>query len=107
MEVPLDLFRVSQFHATTRYQAYLRRLVRRRLPFVALDFLTGLSRQFRSSVPRLGVIKQSEHINYFSERSLLAALTATGFGVVAQRSDKNAKVGGLRMGCHGVAARPV
>jgi Methyltransferase domain len=107
VEVPLDLFRVSRFHASARYQSYLRRLVRRRVPFVASDFLTGISRQFRASVPRFGVVKQSEHINYFSDRSLLAALTASGFSVVAQRSDDNAKVGGLRMGCLGVAARPI
>jgi SAM-dependent methyltransferase len=106
VEVPLDLFRMSGFHATIRYQRYLQRLIRHRFPFVTLDFLSGLSRQFRSSIPRLGVIKQSEHINYFSARSLRAALTASGFAVVAERSDRQAKVGGLRIGCYGVAARP-
>ena len=70
VEVPLDLFRVSGFHTSTRYQRYLRRLVRHRLLFVISDFMSGLSRQFRSSVPRLGVIKQSEHINYFSDQSI-------------------------------------
>jgi SAM-dependent methyltransferase len=64
VEVPLDRFRVSQFHASHQYRSYLRKLVRHRVPFVASDFLTGVSRQFRSSIPRLGVIKQSEHINY-------------------------------------------
>jgi hypothetical protein len=106
VEVPLDRFRVSKFHASERYQRYLRRLVLHRLPFVGSDFLSGLSRQFRSSIPRFGVVKQSEHINYFSRRSIEAALNASGFTVVAERSDPEMKVGGLRMGCYGVAARP-
>lgn len=106
VEVPLDLFRVSQFHATIRYRKYLWSLVRHRFPFMASDFLSGLSRQFRSSIPKFGVIKQSEHINYFSRRSLQAALTASGFSVVAHCSDENMKFGGLRMGCCGIAARP-
>ncbi len=106
VEIPLDRFRVAKFHATTRYQRYLRNLVQHRVPFVGSDFLSGLSRQYRSSIPRFGVIKQSEHINYFSGRSLQAALTAAGFTIVAQCSDEHAKVGGLRMGCYGVAARP-
>jgi len=106
VEVPLDRFRVSKFHATIRYRRYLQRLVLHRFPFVGSDFLSGLSRQFRSSIPRFGVVKQSEHINYFSGRSIEAALTASGFTVVAQGSDPAMKVGGLRMGCYGVAARP-
>jgi Methyltransferase domain len=106
VEVPLDRFRVSRFHAGTRYQRYLGSLVRHRFPFMGLDFLSGVSRQFRSSIPSLGVIKQSEHINYFSDRSVKAALVASGFTIVAQRSDENAKVGGIRFGYFGVAARP-
>jgi hypothetical protein len=106
VEVPLDRFRVGAFHASSRYQRYLQRVVRHRYPFVASDFLSGLSRQFRSSIPRFGVIKQSEHINYFSGRSLRAALAVSGFTVVSESSNVHLKVGGLRIGCCGVAARP-
>jgi SAM-dependent methyltransferase len=106
VEVPLDRFRVSPFHASVRYQRYLQRLVRHRLPFVGSDFVSGLSRHLRSSVPMFGVIKQSEHINYFSERSLKAVLAASGFIEVSQSSNPNLRVGGLRIGCYGVAARP-
>jgi len=96
---------VSPFHASTRYERFLHRLVQHRFPFVVLDFLSGVSRQFRSSIPRFGVIKQSEHINYFSPRSVASALKASGFTVVSEAQDPNLKVGGLRMGCYGVAAR--
>jgi hypothetical protein len=105
VEVPLDRFRVSPFHASTRYERYLHRLVQHRFPFVGLDFVSGVSRHFRSSIPRFGVIKQSEHINYFSPRSIVSALTASGFTVVSEGEDPNLKAGGLRMGCYGVAAR--
>jgi hypothetical protein len=107
VEVPLDRFRVSRFHGSVRYQRYIQKLIRHRISFVVLDFLTGLSRQFRVAIPRLGVIKQSEHINYFSGRSLEAALNASGFTIVAQGSDEQLKIGGLRIGCYGVAAKPV
>ena len=105
LEVPLDRFRVSRYHASERYQRYLGK-VSQRNSFVALDFASGLSRQIRSSIPRFGVVKQSEHINYFSPRAVEAALAITGFTPVAQRSNPNMKVGGLRLGCYGVAARP-
>ncbi len=91
VEIPLDRFRVSKFHATARYQRYLGRLIQHRLPFVGSDFLSGVARQFRLSVPRLGVIKQSEHINYFSGRSVQAALAASGFSVVANPRMKTRK----------------
>jgi hypothetical protein len=106
VEIPLDRFRVRQFHATSRYQRYLSRLVRHRIPFVASDFFSGVSRQYRSSIPRLGVVKQSEHINYFSPQSVRSALIASGFTLVAERSNDQAKTGGLRMGAYGAAARP-
>ena len=106
VEIPLDRFRVHRFHSNARYRSYLQTLVRHRFPFVGSDFVSGLSRQFRSSIPRFGVIKQSEHINYFSGRSLEAVLDKAGFTIVAQHVDENAKAGGLRMGCHGVAAKP-
>jgi len=106
VEVPLDRFRVSRFHASARYQRYLQRLIRHRIPFVGVDFLSGIGRHFRSSIPTFGVVKQSEHINYFSGRSLQAVLAASGFTVVAHDSNRHMKVGGLRIGCYGVAARP-
>jgi hypothetical protein len=105
VEVPLDRFRVSSFHTSSRYQQYLRRLVRHRAGLIACDFFSGVSRQFGFSIPTFGVIKQSEHINYFSIGSLKEALKTAGFLVVAQSSDPDLKVGGLRMGCLGVAAR--
>ena len=106
VEVPLDRFRVHPFHASTRYKRFLQWLAHHRLFLIVLDFLTGMSRQFSLAIPRFGVIKQSEHINYFSGRSLRALLAASGFLVIAERSDSKMKVGGLRIGSYGVAAMP-
>ena len=106
VEVPLDSFGVTPFHASARYQRYLRRLIPHRYVLIMVDFLSGVSRQFRSSIPTLGLIKQSEHINYFSVRSVLAALTASGFTVVAQYSEGPRRSRRLSFGRYGVAARP-
>jgi O-methyltransferase len=105
VEVPLDRFGVRRSQTSYRYQRYLQRLVRHRLSFIALDFASGVSRQFLSTIPWFGVVKQSEHINYFSEQSLHSLLQRTGFTIVAEHADRSAKVGGLRVGRYGVVAK--
>lgn len=103
-EVPLDRFSTTAFHASPRYAGYLRGLTRHRWPFVAADLVTGLARQRWRHVPSLGVVKESEHLNYFSPRSLEALLAAAGFERVTERSDPAATVGGLRLGRHALVA---
>jgi|GEM_PF-412940 len=105
VEVPLDGFGVRRSQMSPRYQRYLRRLARHRRSFIALDFATGVSRQLLSTIPWFGVVKQSEHINYFSERSLHSLLHRAGFAVVAEHADRSAEVGGLRTGRYGVVAK--
>jgi Methyltransferase domain len=105
VEVPLDRFQTHPSHSRPRYQRYLQRIIETKWLFILLDFVTGVSRQYRSTIPKFGIIKQSEHINYFSRRSLHELLAQAGFRVVAERSDSRAKVGGLRLGRFGVAAR--
>jgi SAM-dependent methyltransferase len=105
IEIPLDAFRVAAFHSGIRYRDYLARLVRSRAGFVAMDLITGLSRRYRSRVPRLGVVKQSEHINYFSPSSLHTALARAGFSVVAENTEPPALA--RSFSTYGVAARPI
>ena len=107
VEVPLDEPRVRRSHAGTAYRRYLDAVVRARWLFMLLDLVTGVARQWWSAVPAFGIVKQSEHINYFSPSSLRKTLEAAGFEVVAERADPRAKVGGIRIGRYGVAARVV
>lgn len=79
----------------------------RRYRYIALDFLTGLSRQYRSqAVPAWGVVKQSEHLNYFSERALRRALDLAGFQAGPSVVDPHSTVAGLRMGRLAVLGTP-
>ena len=93
-------------HNSLRYRRYLQLLSRHRGLFIPMDFVTGVWRQYRHAIPRLGIVKQSEHINYFSPDALRDLLVRTGFSVVAERTDPRAQVGGLRIGRYGAAARP-
>lgn len=106
VEVPRDQFRAHRSHGSTRYRNYLQFLSRHRGLFIPMDFMTGIWRQFRHAVPRLGIVKQSEHINYFSPDALRDLLARAGFTVAAEQDDPRAHVGGLRIGRYGVAARP-
>lgn len=107
VEVPMDMPRLHPWHAREAYQRYLVRMGKTRWPLVASDFVSGASRQAGLRIPRLGVVKQSEHINYFTEHSLNALLTKAGFNVLAFVAEPKASVGGLRLGKLGMVAVPV
>jgi len=51
-------------------------------------------------------VKQSEHINYFTDHALKILLTRAGFNVVAYIAEPKASVGGLRLGKLGMVAVP-
>lgn len=104
-EVPLDRPRVRPWHATDRYRRMLARAGQHRPTFIPLDLAGGVSRQYGRRFPKLGAIKESEHINYFSPRSLTKMLEAAGFGVVSSQADTGASVGGLRLGRLGMLAK--
>jgi Methyltransferase domain len=106
VEVPMDMPRLHGWHARAAYQKYLVGVGRTRWPLVASDFLSGVSRQVGFRIPRLGVVKQSEHINYFTDRSLKALLSKAGFNVIAHVAEPTATVGGLRLGKLGMVAVP-
>ena len=106
VEVPLDRPRTHTWHGRAAYGRYLRWIRRYRWPLILADFGSGVARQFGLRIPRLGIVKQSEHINYFSETSLRRMLEASGFAVTASRSEPGASVGGLRLGKLGMVAVP-
>ena len=106
-EVPLDRPKVRRWHAGAPYRCFLEWVSATRASWIAADFAAGVARNFSRRVPRLGVVKQSEHINYFSAQSLRALLTAGGFRVVSAQADPTASVGRLRMGRLGALAVPV
>lgn len=105
VEVPLDYPRVRPWHLRSAYRRYVAFVSSFRWLLIGLDFYSGVARQFGFRVPRFGLIKQSEHINYFDESSLQMCLELNGFEIVEMRSDRRASVGGLRLGKLGVLAR--
>lgn len=56
-------------------------VVRSRLPWIAIDFLSTVARVKLGVVPPLGVIKLHEHVSFFTERSLRMLLERAGYEV--------------------------
>ena len=106
VEVPLDRPRLRKWHSSNGYAWYLRSIQSHRWGLIAADFVSGLMRQFHRRLPHFGLLKQSEHINYFNEQSLKACVERSGFEVVACKADPCASVGGLRLGKLGLVAKP-
>ena len=98
-EVPLDKFYCSRFYRTQFYKCYIEALTQIRLGFIFIDFLSGAYRQFFGRIPWFGIVRQSEHINYFDVRSLQAFLSAQGERVIyLSEPDNTYKVGRIKQG---------
>ncbi len=106
-EVPLDRPKVRQWHAGAAYRRFLDWVSATRGSWIAADFAAGAARNFGRTVPRLGAVKQSEHINYFSTQSLQTLLADGRLRVVSTQADPTASFGGLRIGVLGALAVPV
>jgi len=104
VEVPLDKPSLHKWHSRTSYRSWLGLVCGRRSTFVPLDFMSGMARQVGWSVPRLGVVKASEHINYFTRHSLERLLVSHRFRVTAVHEEPGARVGRLRLGRLGMVA---
>jgi hypothetical protein len=103
IEVPLDKPSVKKFHATAKYEEYLKAVSSGgKKKFVVHDFVSGVARQLGKKIPRRGIVKQSEHLNYYNLQSLSLIVEGIGCTVVNSESLPNAKVGGLRLGRLGV-----
>jgi hypothetical protein len=98
IEVPMDSFRVSKFHQTWFYEKYLNFLSDHGYLFQLLDFATGVWRLSFKSIPFWGVLKQSEHINYFNYPTIQALLEKFGFISICKIENPKSRQGKLRFG---------
>jgi len=104
VEVPLDCPKLSRNHSSTMYARWLQLLTKSRIGLIFIDFVSGVSRQFLGLIPPIGVVKQSEHINYYSERALQRLLEEAGFRVTSRKIDSKTKAGSYRFGTLGMTA---
>jgi Methyltransferase domain len=98
IQVPMDVFSVSRFHKSKLYLAYLQFLVEHSLLFKLIDFITGVYRMLFKRVLSLGIVKQSEHINYFNLQNLELLLKQNQYNLIASHISEKSKQGKLRFG---------
>ncbi len=105
LEVPMDLPGTKSVHRSHAYQWYLTGLRKVKWLFIAMDFFGGVLRNIRGRVPMLGVVKQSEHINYFSVESLSELANRCGLTVLEVSEDPLCRINGIRLGRLGMLCR--
>lgn len=106
LEVPLDGFKVKTFHKSKIYKSYLQLIQKQRSILILANFFTGVFRQLFSRIPYMGVIQQSEHINYFGQKSLEILLKSSGFEVLSvQGPDFKFQQGKIRLGRIGILSK--
>lgn len=105
VEVPWDLPRTRPLHRSPNYGRWLTQLAGHRRSYVAADFVSGVARQYQVKALPLPVVKQSEHINYFTPDSLVRALDIAGFETELVRHDAKAAPAGLRLGLISAVAK--
>ncbi len=98
IQVPTDKFNFSRLHAKNGYNSYLFFLTKHHYLFVLVDFLSGISRMLFGRIPVWGVIKMSEHINYFTETSLEELIKRNGYAVVNKEIDPGQRQGKIKLG---------
>jgi Methyltransferase domain len=107
IEVPMDRFSISGIHRSNFYRSYLKWLLRHRLIFMCVDFLTGIWRLALKKIPFWGIIKQSEHINYFEASSLQHLLREVGYDVIGIEEDPKSGQGKIKFGTIQLLARQI
>lgn len=106
IEVPMDIFKVGKFHSSPNYKKFLKFLVKKKKLFVIFDFLTGVYRMYFHRIPFWGIVKQSEHINYFNKESLPELLSNTHLKLVSiSEPDLNFGQGRIKLGRISLLAR--
>lgn len=106
MELPYDKFKVSRFHKTSLYESYLSIVYRSLILFKFLDFLTGIWRQFFNKIPFFGIVKQSEHINYFDNLAAVQLIQNHKLEIIhVSKPQRKSFVGIIKQGRFGVVAR--
>jgi hypothetical protein len=90
--------KLRPFHKKESYRNFLKNCAKNRYVFIMLDLLTGICRQFNRKIPNFGIVKQSEHVNYFSLPSLYALAESLHYGVIKQQEILSGGFGGIRLG---------
>jgi hypothetical protein len=98
LEVPLDRFKTSTFHKSSLYKLYIHLLLRIIPLFILIDFFTGLYRLLFGKIPFWGIVKQSEHLNYFSKESLLMLVRGEVEVIGVSEPDLNFGQGRIKVG---------
>jgi hypothetical protein len=98
IEIPLDSFKTSRFHRTILYKKYLSLVSRIKPLFILIDFTGSVSRQLWKRVPWFGIVKQSEHINYFDNSSVTRLCKEFNGNVVISDPDFKFKQGRFNLG---------
>lgn len=107
VEMAQDAPRLQRFHARDLYLRWLALLSKSRTFFIFLDFMTGAFRNFGFRVPRFGVVKMSEHINYLPPRCVEQLLQQAGYRIVATELIPQNGIGRIRLGSLAVLASPI
>jgi SAM-dependent methyltransferase len=106
VELPYDRFKVSRFHRTSLYRTYLSVLYRSLILFRLIDFVTGVYRQFFNKIPFFGVVKQSEHINYFDDLAIVKLIQDHNFEILySSKPQRKSFVGIIKQGRFGIVAQ--
>lgn len=105
VEVPLDAPSIATSFAIKRNERIVAMAMKSKVFTVFLDFLTGLRRNFGIPLNSFSLLKESEHINYFTEKSLETIVRRAGFEVLDLDTNDDAKTGNFRLGKMGLVAR--
>jgi len=105
VEIPMDGFRVGKWARTDAYFHYLTLVSKFPPIFIALDFLTGLVRNYFKVIPIFGIVKQSEHINYFSRKAIAELLNKELKVLFVSEDNLREKYGHFRLGFLAAIAR--
>lgn len=98
LEVPMDGFKVSRLHKTEIYRNYIIRISKFKNLFRFIDFLSGIWRLFFRRIPFWGILKQSEHINYFNCQNLNFLISKFNLELIGLHIDKNERQGKVKYG---------
>lgn len=89
IEIPLERWNLLFIKNKKSYISYLNYLTKHKNLRIILDFITTISRAKLNIIPPGGFIKLSEHINFYSEESLIKLLNRNSLDVISIQQFKN------------------
>ena len=105
LEIPRDGFKVGKWAQSRNYYRYLTFVSKFPPLFISLDFLTGVFRNYFRTIPIFGIVKQSEHINYFSRKAITKLVSKDLEVLFVSDENLNEKYGYFRLGFLAAIAR--